>query len=565
MHSLTTDDAIEEFARSYFREHGIRPASVRIRRFPGECIVIVEVTSQLQKAIALGNDIDEKIPDGFVTVKQTETSSKPTTDAVRSVRDERVTRLIELLDERSRTSRAQPSLRYVEDIEGRLQVATSERHHLIFGRRGVGKTALLLEAQRLVEQRGAYTTWTNVQTIRNLGVYRAFLEVAGGLCDLPRVALGDRVKPARSLIMAESIKNTIRQQSARESVELESVKVLVPQLQQLLALLSEETQSPVFVFLDDVHYLPRDEVPIFLDKLHGATRDTRVWLKVAGIKHQMRWFVTNPPVGLQTGHDALTINLDVTLQDPKRAKSFLQDVLSGYLDECDAKPRRGFLSVTALDRLVLASGGVPRDFSTLCAGALKSALQRSKARAAGVQDVNEAAGLAAKDKLQELEEDAAAALGSARAILRALNVVREYLLSEKQITFCLVDFLDKEQHPEEYALTQSLMDLRMLHLVHASLSDRDHAGKRHEVYLLDLSQYTGARLKQKLRVLDIDKNHLVLKRTRSRDPVQVGDTPRKVITLFRKGPRLELTRLSVCLESEDTQQGAAADSPPARS
>lgn len=284
MRSLTTDDTIQEFVGSHFREHGVRPVSIRIRRFPGECIVIVEVASQLQKAIELSNKIDAEIPDGFVTVRQIEASSEPTAEAVRSVRDERVTRLIELLDERSRTSQAQPSLRYVEDIEGRLQVATSERHHLVFGRRGVGKTALLLEAKRLVEQRGAYTTWTNVQIIRDLGVYRAFLEVADRLCDLPRIALGDRRRPPRSLSLAESIKDIIRQQSEKKSVELEYVNVLVPQLQQLLALLGEETQSPIFVFLDDLHYLPRDQVPIFLDKLHGVTRDTRVWLKVADRK-----------------------------------------------------------------------------------------------------------------------------------------------------------------------------------------------------------------------------------------------------------------------------------------
>jgi hypothetical protein len=319
---------------------------------------------------------------------------------------------------------------------------------------------------------------------------------------------------------------------------------IVSEVNRLLTIYCTEIQRPVFVFLDDVHYLPYAEVPEFLDMAHGSTRDIPVWLKVAGIKHQMRWFSPDPPRGLQSGHDAIEINLDITLQDPERAKVFLQSVLDGFIDECEAGPRRGFLSPAAIDRLVLACGGVPRDFVTLCASAIQIARGREKSRTTGVQDVNEAAGQATKRKVQELEEDAAAAMGNAGAIVKGLGVVRDFCLSQNEITFFRIDFREKETHRDQYALIQRLMDLRIVHLINDSLSDAHEVGRRSEVYLLDLSEYTGARFKHKLWVLDFEGGHLCLKRTRSSEPVRIGQTARDLVAILRRGPMLALGLLS---------------------
>jgi hypothetical protein len=325
----------------------------------------------------------------------------------------------------------------------------------------------------------------------------------------------------------------------------QKVAILSSQLQRIPTMMCVELQCAIFIFLDDIHYMRIAEVPSFLDLVHGITRDNAVWIKAAGIKHQTRWFSPSPPTGLQTGHDAAIINLDVTLEEPEKAKGFLAHVLGVYVDACAAKPIRGFLHSSAIDRLVLASGGVPRDFMELCASAIQSARQRQGAKFTGAQDVNNAAGLAARTKLQELEDDAATNFGSSETpILAALNDVREFMLTDKQITYFRIDFRDKELHAAEYALVQSLMDLRMLHLVNSSLSDEHHAGQRSEVYLLDLSQYSGSRLKQNIRVLDFEGEHLVLKKTRTNEAAQRADSPRKLMSILRRGPIYELGRLS---------------------
>lgn len=533
------------------RMAGIKPVSVQIRTFPGEVIAVIEVDRDYKLALSVAQRIDEKLENGFVTIRQKKSGElkEVNTSRVSGVHDERIPNLIRLLNSRSRTSETQPSLLYIEDVAERLSLAISARHHLIFGRRGVGKTALLLEAKRVLEVQGAQVLWVNMQALRSLSAQHAFLTVALRICDLILGMYASRAESSPATESTKLLRATIEQWFQPSHELLGDIALLVPQLQQVCARFCFQSGVSLFVFLDDVHYLKSSDVPKFLDLIHGVTRDNPVWLKVAGIQHQTRWFIPDPPTGLQTGHDATIINLDVTLEQPEKTKEFLEKVLKGYVEDCNALPLRNVINAAALDRLVLASGGVPRDFLTLCAASIQTARQRVNAKTVGVQDVNNAAGVTSQIKQQELEDDAAATSGRSAVLVASLNVVREFLLTEEQITFFRVDFRDKETRQAEYRALQALADLRMIHLINGSLSDPHHAGQRSEVYLLDLSQYSGSRLKQNLHVLDFEKGHMVLKRTRSIEPARVGDTVLKMVSLLRRAPMLDLSKLTDSIDA----------------
>jgi AAA ATPase domain len=407
--SEATNEEILEIVREAYERANIRVAKSSVRRFPGETIVVVEVNeSDLAKAVAVASELDSKLPDGFVTVKRAQGElPKSDFETTKSLADPRVNDLVELLNARSRTSEQQPSLRYIRDAAQTLNIAISRRHHLIFGRRGVGKTALMLEAKRLAEQRGAATFWMNIQIIRQLSALDAFLTIASRLCDLPDLVHNGRAKKPLSVGSATGLRARIKSYLDSGAADKQQINRLIPELQQMFQTLGRETEEDIYLFIDDIHYLAVSEQPQFLDMIHSITRDNRIWLKVAGIKHQTRWFTDNPPTGLQTGHDAAIINLDVTLEQPARAKEFLLSILRVYTDDSKIGNAFNIVSREALDRLVLASGGVPRDFLVLTATAIQAARQRSNSRTTGVQDVNESAGKIAQVKLQELEDDAA--------------------------------------------------------------------------------------------------------------------------------------------------------------
>lgn len=543
---------IPDFLRKEFREKGgIEILEISVRAYPDETNFIVFVDEDdLPTAAQIGNSLDEVISTAesraFVIVRKAPKELVRASAAPLSagVQDSRATDLSRLISARSRVSEAQPSLSYVRDVEFNLTAVTASRHHLIFGRRGAGKTALLVEAKRQLTAEGALSCWINMQTLRHESPDRVFLYVLEEIAEAI-VTKQQQIKPESMIsVMAVELYEIVRRLLGSGDVDNREVMRLIPQAQRTIHRFLEMSGLRLYVFLDDFYYLPRNEQPRILDMLHGAVRDCNAWLKIASIRHLTRWFQSSPPLGLQTMHDADLIDLDVTLQDPQRAKTFLENILLQYAKHVGVAYLGRLFHAAALDRLVLASGAVPRDYLVLAGSAIAKAQRRQNAKLVGVQDVNQAAGDAAQVKLQELEDDMAADVASATRTISGLKVVRDFCLEETSFTYFLVGYRDKEDNPHLYSVITDLLDVRMIHLIDAGVSDAHAAGQRSEVYMLDLSQFSGSRLKQGIQVLDFSGGKIVSRKTRTTDTAKTGNTPRQVIAILRAGPTFDLERLS---------------------
>ncbi|GGI90749.1 hypothetical protein GCM10007175_30250 [Pseudarthrobacter scleromae] len=386
-------------------------------------------------------------------------------------------------------------------------------------------------------------SWTNVQTLRHETPQRIFLFI---LDDIFSSVIAERqmvsARSSLALTLTE-MHEQIRSMLAKDVTSTDEAQRLVPRAQRALAQYLGVEGVRVFAFIDDFYYVPRDTQPLLLDMIHGAVRDSNIWLKIASIRHLTNWWQASPPMGLQSGQDADLIDLDVTLQDPEKASNFLEGILAEYARRVGISALSRIFTRSALDRLVLASGAVPRDYMVLAVSAINRTRRRVNARATGVQDVNQAAGDAASSKIQELEEDMAVNSGVAERTLLTLRKVRSFCLDEESYTYFLVAYRDKEQAPKLYSLLTDLMDVRMIHLVDSGVSDAHQAGSRFEAYMLDLSQFSGSRLKQRITVLDFEDGHFVSKQTRSGVAPQRGGTSLQLIGLLRKAPVLPLKRL----------------------
>jgi len=329
---------------------GFSASAIDFREFPDELIVVVNVPQEDHSAVLqITTEIDELIPgNGFSVVRAAQASSPDTLTSVKSVADERVTRLIELLNERSRTSEQQPSLSYIRDAAENLRVALTKRHHLILGRRGVGKTALLLEAKAQIETSGGLVVWINMQSLRELGALKAFLNIVQRVCELPKMIHKHRSEPPRSVALAAELDERVGNLLAQRLLKRRDCAQVVADAQRMINIFCAERAADLYIFVDDVHYVEMQSQPVFLDLLHGITRDTSAWLNIAGIKNQCRVFTDNPPVGLQIGHDAALISLDVTQEEPKKALAFLTSVLRAYLATAGIANRSGVLTNSAL-------------------------------------------------------------------------------------------------------------------------------------------------------------------------------------------------------------------------
>jgi hypothetical protein len=549
---MTIDVESNEPLSAAFAHAGVEVVTIEVKPYPDEInIVIYVVDDGFTRALEAVPEIERAIqvegePVRFLIVRKADPATVDTAhraEKISGVQDPKVAELVRLISAKSRVSSAEPSLVYVPDARANLSTVAAGRHHLVFGRRGAGKSALLMEARRQVKSEGALVSWTNVQTLRRESPQRVFLYV---LNDILASLVSGRASVAATSRLALALSEMLDQVEAllgMPETDLRDAERLVPRVQRAIAQYLDVEGVRLFVFVDDFYYVSRESQPLILDMLHGSVRDSKVWLKIASIRHLTNWWQASPPTGLQSGQDADLIDLDVTLQNPERASQLLEGILGAYARQVGITSLSRVFTRPALDRLVLASGAVPRDYMVLAVNAIGRAIRRPNAKYAGVQDVNQAAGDAASAKIQELEEDMAANSGVAQRTLETLGVVRAFCLDEQSFTYFLISYRDKEKNVAAYSLLTDLMDVRLMHLIDAGVSDPNQAGARFEAYMLDLSQFSGSRLKQRISVLDFEDGVFVAKQTRGAVEPTRGATSRELIGILRKAPVLDLARL----------------------
>lgn len=489
---------------------GIAPTKIDERTFPDEHWIIVFVAEEsLVAAQSLAGSIERSLNEisshpglsfvvNFRPSAFTEKPADEVTSGGRRLARRQVDQLIQLLEARSRTSEALPSLKYVEDPRASLAAIGASRHQLIYGRRGVGKTSLLLEAKRIAERHGHVVIWINAHVLRQLDPAAAFSVIAENV--LATLAKQGGSSGSESFTRLQHQSKELAALRATDKLTHKLVGKKLPDLNSALRAVLREDLVRLYIYIDDFYLLPLTVQPVILDHVAGMLRDCNGWLKIASIERLTRPFEPSSKVGLEVPHDASNVDLDVTLEDPAAAQKFLEAVLTNYLTTAGIKKPSSIAKGEALGRLVLASGGVPRDYLNLFASSIVVARSaRVLTREVGKEDVAVAAGGAARSKKRDLELDVASE--NAAILLRSLESISKYVKS-RGFTYFLVN-VGQKMH-RSYELLSQLVDLRFAHLVESSISDQHRPGVRYEAYMLDLSEFSDVRLKRGLNVLDLE-------------------------------------------------------------
>ena len=261
---------------------------------------------------------------------------------------------------------------------------------------------------------------------------------------------------------------------------------------QLVADVSDEMDGG-FIFVDDLYQISRENQPRVLGYLHRLLKDSGVWLKVGSIRYATTTYLpTDPPVGMQEGHDAHEVALDRQFNLYDTTKQFLETILRQIAQSANVDAGRLFTE-GAMDRLMLASGGVARDYLRLARGSIEQARNRGPSTKSGtdrvtVEDVNAAAGQIAPSKFQDLEQDSPLEADALRA--RVIDLTE--FCRDRRSAYFLVDSQDRVLDGE----LRALQHLRFAHLVAQSETIPDAKSQRFNVYLLDAAQLSAQRATQ---------------------------------------------------------------------
>ena len=273
--------------------------------------------------------------------------------------------------------------------------------------------------------------------------------------------------------------------------------------QSLFREISQFSGGDAFLFIDDLYHIKRADQPKLVDYFHRIAKNNGPWLKIGTIRHRTWWYVhDDPPTGLKIGDDADEIDLDLTLEKYILTKKFLKKILLNFATAAKMGSLDHFLTPGAIDRLVLASGGVARDFLSIFRRSVDIARERGggpRGERVGAEDINRAAGENDSSKRQEFKLDTSDDSG---ILEKEFEKLRDYCLNIKN-TNCLL--LDKELAGVEVDLIQQLVDLKLIHLASSRVTLGGRRGKIYEAYMLDLSQYAGERKRRGLDIVEFWK------------------------------------------------------------
>ncbi len=246
------------------------------------------------------------------------------------------------------------------------------------------------------------------------------------------------------------------------------------------------------VLVDDFYLIPRESQPDVVDYLHRLLRDTDVYLKVATIRHRTTLLRNRPQtIGVELAQDVEEINLDRTLEDLGQTEEFLGTMLDSMGRRAGIGDVRDIFNREALQALTLASGGVPRDFLTVFVNAVELVQAEGKARRITPRDVYKGAGrLAYQTKLRNLREDAD---GDAGGLERVLVDLVRFCLKDKRKTGFLISQEEAQSNSRGHEIIQQLMDFKLIHVVEPDTSAASGRSGRYEAYTLDFSLFMEPR------------------------------------------------------------------------
>jgi hypothetical protein len=435
------------------------------------------------------------------------------------------------------------------DVSDNLARVGLEQHQVLFGRRGSGKSSLLVYYRHAVAPgKKAHTIYINGDTVKTLQypdvLIRLLLAIFEGLPGptwpqrIWRRIKRPRRRPSAVEIMVAELRELLQlpirsrltvtqdesaratqrrearlskgsaqigagterdtaqsRQEVRESEE-EKIRMIDARLPDYKAAiqdaLSESDASFAVYIVDDFYLINPEHHPEVIDYLHRLLRDTDLYLKVGTIRHRTRLSKTEGvSYGVQPYQDVDTFDLDRTLEDLGQTSMYLEEMLRRLGQEVGIDDVTTIMSEDAKKNLVLLSGGVPRDYLNIFVDGLGRARNlRSRVRVTPTDLRKAAASLSQESKFNDLRD---AAGGEAPELESLFVDLVEFCLNEKKMTAFLVSKDDEGAYPAVHELLKQLMDFKLVHLVEPSTSAASGRPGRFEAYTLDFSLFMEPR------------------------------------------------------------------------
>jgi len=458
-----------------------------------------------------------------------------------------------IVQESLRVQRDSPEPVDYIDAAHAVSDAIARQNHVIFGRRGCGKTLLMHFSAKKVRD-DTRVVYINCEDYKRHSFPDVLIEILDQLFreleenlsrwfgkkkQLRDLIQEIRVELAKLKRNPDQLKSEVREsassednvnasiavsssgigigtaaQSAQKTAvervyeqndsKIHELDLLLPRLKERIRQffsLSSDVKS-IFLSLDDFYHLPRTIQPYVADYIHRLCKDVPIYFKIATLRHASTLYAdrNKQPIGVQEHHDYQPINIDFTLAEFSRTSSQLRKILYAYGDKAGMTNAEidGLFMGEGFERLVLAAGGVPRDFLSLLLEALST--KPVGEERVGKDDVRQLSLGVFQRRIAELKDDSEQQ--DQDILLKGIHAITSFCLDKKENVFLVPDQALQEQNGLRELLNR-LLDYRIIHSVAIALTHKSSPGT-FTAYMLDIGAYAKYRkLEGRFKEIDV--------------------------------------------------------------
>lgn len=391
--------------------------------------------------------------------------------------------------------------RYTKSVSGAESQIVANANHVVLGRRGAGKSMLLLYSWHSRNTNSAPSVWIDMQVYSGRGDMDAVKDILSELVTQSAIAAGTD---------ATSIVSIIEGAAATP----EGVRKALPPVRRFLSYFANRKKE-LFLFLDDFHVVDMSLQPLLLDMLYAVCRGNQVFLKISAIETLTKTFDSGTNTGLEIPQDAQYIKLDYNLTMADKAAAHIEAILNTHAEHAGIKSiRRLCVSADVVPRLTWVAAGVPRDALNLFSQAMLKASLDAKKRVS-VTNINVAASETLSIKLREIETDASE---KAELLKDILEDVKSFCITEKRKNSFLIEI---GVNAEVFQLLMNLVHLRLLHVITEGITVGE-AGRKFMGLILDYGFYTGIRAAQSVDLFNKQSGPVAYKELRALPILPLG-------------------------------------------
>ena len=386
--------------------------------------------------------------------------------------------------------------RYIQSVTGLENQITSKANHIVYGRRGSGKSSLLAFGRFELQKLDIPCIWLSMQAYAKREDRLVIRDI---LIDL----VSEFNQFSADSLVALSITSKLK--NLDDNITDNDLRKVAIEIRRFISEISRHHQL-IAIFLDDLHVLDQVIQPITLDIIYSLARGNRVYLKISAIEHLTRLFNPSSNVGLEITHDVQLLRLDYNLTAPDKSRAHIASILDAHTKYCGIPSIDAITTKNLTDRLVWVAAGVPRDALNLFSQAMTKSLNKDHNRVTR-SSLNLAASHMLTEKLRDLDSDVSE---NSDELKDLLDRIKYQCIDVWKTNAFLVNI----SNTKTYRLTRILTDLRLLHVLHEGITPKN-AGDKFVVLMLDYGFYVGFRTAKSVNLVQDEPKALSYRDLRS--------------------------------------------------